>query len=187
MELDFLSQFNPEAGSGANGLLDATSNALLGSGNPYAMAAGAVTKFGAEISNMFGKGRREADAIVPIQNQLDDEILKPVGAELQDPSTPLDRLIELRGYLKQGLDQFEAFLKDPRWSADGDNRAANGAHDTIIGNPGYGTRLLEHLDQEIASRGGYVPGSTAGGARLAPAQGNIIPLALAAGAFFLFK
>src|SRR4051812_10579178 len=109
---DFLDQtnFNPPEDSSFGGILDSGGSALLTSGNPYAMAAGSVERLVSKIASLVGRGRQEADQIVPLQNQLNNDVFAPVSAEMENPSTSVERLQQLRTWLKQSMDAFLKFI-----------------------------------------------------------------------------
>jgi len=77
----------------------------------------------------IGAGRREADAIVPTQNELGD-YLTAVDNELRKPLSVSD-LQTLYAQLQQVWEGFLEFIYAPEFTQDGDQRASDGARRTM--------------------------------------------------------
>jgi hypothetical protein len=107
------------SGALATGL---TATAATGIG---ALVAGAIG-LGLAILSQVGKGRREADAIVPVQNAVGQR-LDEINRSIPNGSVP-----QLQGWwdeLRQTAAEFRKFVGDPRFT---DGRASRQALDTIM-------------------------------------------------------
>lgn len=91
-----------------------------------------AASFAPMIANWFsriGAGRREADAIVPTQNELGDYLTAVDNVLKQALSIP-----DLQSVYAQLLDvwgEFLAFIFADEFTADGDTRASDGARETM--------------------------------------------------------
>ena len=134
---------------------DSFANALMESGDPYAMAAGAAAKAlkGVVQSLHIGTGRQEADRIVVWQNQL-TQLLVTANSAMGQASTSAEHLVRLRSVIAEANDEFLTFIQDRQQFPDG--RASSQAYQTMFGSPGYARVTLENLDKEIALRGGIL-------------------------------
>jgi hypothetical protein len=106
--------------------LSAPSTMLLASGNPYLMVVGAALKVAQAILPMIGRGRSEADAIVPFQNQ--------VGAALAQINRDIGtaNIAALQSMYQVTIqigNQFKAFVAEPVFV---DGRASTQALNTIM-------------------------------------------------------
>jgi hypothetical protein len=105
------------------------------------------------ISQAFGKGRREADLIVPFQNQLGD-LLGLVDREMQY-ATSVDQLWAIGVELQSAADEFYKFIGHPTYSPPWeDGRAGRQAYATI--EPQVTGRLVQ-LRNRITAAGGIPP------------------------------
>jgi len=93
------------------------------SGNPFAIAGASALKGFKSIINEFGRGRREADVIVPVQNRM-WSVIK--AADDEAPMAGMERLVQLRDLVYQTWDDFEKWVRSQTWS---DGRAAQQALD----------------------------------------------------------
>lgn len=127
--------------------------ALMESGDPYAMAAGAAAKAVAQIVSSLGigTGRNEADRIVPYQNQL-NALLVTANNAMSNASVPADRLLQIRAVVVESTESFRVYIQDSAQFPDG--RASRQAYDTMLGSPGYARVTIENLDKTIQERGG---------------------------------
>lgn len=149
------------SGALATGL---TATAATGIG---ALVAGAIG-LGLAILSQVGKGRREADAIVPVQNAVGQR-LDEINRSIPNGSIP-----QLQGWwdeLRQTAAEFRKFVGDPRFT---DGRASRQALDTIMplidgtdasgypcitnqwGNPCNGG-TMGTIERQLYSLGGMLP------------------------------
>ena len=80
-----------------------------------------------DIGGWFGRGRREADIIVPVQEQF-GRFLENANNAIRSPDTTVVRLRELGAELAQWWGEFDSFTRDTRFT---DGRASVQARNTI--------------------------------------------------------
>lgn len=93
---------------------------------PYGQLASQFVTTLQAVSQMFGKGRKEADQIVPIQNDYGNLL----ASANQAVASGVDRetLIHYEMIVAQGYAAFDQFTRDPRFT---DGRASKQARQTI--------------------------------------------------------
>jgi len=133
-------------------------------GAARALQSGFETAF-----NLIGRGRREADIIVPIQNQVGG-MLEAVNTDMRDPNVSIATLADDYRLVVEAYRQFDAFTREPRFT---DGRASHQARNTIrplvdgkdengnIVRDDGGT--LGNIERLIVAKGGYAPGNVANG------------------------
>jgi hypothetical protein len=94
---------------------------------PVGTAASAFTSFVASIAGQFGRGRREADLIVPVQEEF-GRVLQVVNQQMDAGGLNRNQLIEWQGIVARGYAEFDAFTRDARFT---DGRASVQARNTI--------------------------------------------------------
>ena len=157
---------------GATATFDQFSNSLIASGDPYAMAAGAVMKsINQMVSSLgIGTGRNEADRIVPYQNELHKLLI--VANDAMGAGASAARLNDLKHAVETASIDFQNYIQDKAQFPDG--RASNQAFQTMFGNPGYARVTIENLNKTIAATSGSLDLIGGGG-------GSTSPLVLMAG------
>jgi len=152
-----------------------------------------VTQAFSKLFSLVRAGAREANQIVPVQNQVAD-LLDLAHIEAEDPATSIQRLRELRQQLVEAGRAFNDFTRDSMFT---DGRASVQARNTIFplldGTDGNGNKVdrdlwgnpvdggtLKYLDNAIAARGG-------GGIAGAGDAGGIAIVAGLLGALALLK
>lgn len=114
--------------NGLNGMGDVVGT--VAQFDPEPISRSALTLITAiESAFGIGSGRKEADIIVPIQNQVFDTILKPIidAVNLQGPTMTYETLQSLWNSLETAKAKWLAFLHQP-WP---DGRAAQQAEATL--------------------------------------------------------
>lgn len=114
------------------GLRGPTFGQILGAGsavNPEPISRTAMS-FAATIANMFsmfGRGRKEADMIVPTQNDL----MKYIGAVTDNYklTNSVPQLQEWLAGVQDAAQKFQAFVSDPRFT---DGRASHQARNSVF-------------------------------------------------------
>lgn len=94
--------------------------AVSPSPDPFSMAFNAAMMFAPLVTNFIGRGRREADAIVPYQRELYARI-QTVLLALQDPSVTADQLKAMQ----QALADHWAWMQDFLFSSQFTDRRAS--------------------------------------------------------------
>lgn len=129
----------------------------------------------------IGAGRREADAIVPLQNQITDQILAPVGAFLENArngttNPTCAECTTWRTQLVAAETKWLSFLHTTQWQ---DGRAAQQAEATLA-------PIFKSQKDELQACINAKCGITGGGGIITP-EGNINwPIvALGAGALYM--
>jgi len=98
---------------------------------------GGSSSFGATIQNIIvkiesllgiGMGRREADEIVPIQNEIVRDVIAPAVAAMQDYRISYEEMAMLWANVKAAERSWLEFLHETNWS---DGRAATQAEATL--------------------------------------------------------
>ena len=118
---------------------------------------------------LIGKGRREADIIVPVQNQVGGVLIE-VNNHLRSPSATVAELAADYALVVDAYRKFEQFTRDPRFV---DGRAPVQARETIRplvdGKNDAGTVVrsdggtLGNLERRILELGGVPPGTVMSG------------------------
>lgn len=121
--------FNP---FDASSVLESAAGPMLsGASDIFSTATNAIGGFLNSIGGLIGigGGRREADQIVPVQNQVHSQVLAPTSAALQQIAL-LDamQVQALYNNLVTAEQQWLAFLHNTQWS---DGRAATQAEATL--------------------------------------------------------
>lgn len=158
---------------------------VINTANAYSNPVSAVINFAGRIFSSIRAGAREANQIVPVQNQVGD-LLAQVNQRIQDPATTVEELQAMRQTVIDAGDAFNQFTRQSTFT---DGRASRQARLTIFplldGTDGDGNRVsvdawnnpvnggtIGSIDRAIAERGGS----------LAPAgSGDSGPLVIAAG------
>jgi hypothetical protein len=117
-----LSAFGGAAASSGALATGLTATAATGIG---ALVAGGLA-LGLAILSKVGEGRREADAIVPVQNAIDQR-LQEINRSIPNGSIP--QLQAWWDELRQTAAEFRKFVADPRFT---DGRASRQALDTLM-------------------------------------------------------
>lgn len=176
---NFISTFSSSAGNlpGTAGTIGGIANGALSGfaeGGPAGALAGGLQSGLSSILSLIGRGRKEADIIVPVQNQL-GEFLAAVNSQMLNPDITVRELDALYQAVIDAYTQFDAYTRDPRFT---DGRASRQARNTIrplidgkdddgnIVRSDGGT--LGNIERLIIDRGGIPPGNVANGG--APGQ-----------------
>lgn len=172
---NFLSSFGAGTGSTDGTIMGFATN-LAGSiaegaqfGGPVGASLAGASSVIQSLVGSIGKGRKEADVIVPVQNQVGG-VLASISDAKDDPATTVPQYLNLYFLTIDTYRRFDAFTRDPRFT---DGRASRQARDTIrplidgkndaggiIRSDGG---LLGLLEVKIAAKGGVPPGNVANG------------------------
>lgn len=90
----------------------------------------------------IGQGRKDADIIVPLQNEIGARLAEIVAAR---PYSTIFQLQNHLGELNALKFEFLQFIQDPRLTADGDTRATDQAYEDII-------PLIDAIARDTANR-----------------------------------
>jgi hypothetical protein len=178
----FLSSFG--AGTGSDNITGFVTN-LAGSiaagaemGGPMGAAMAGASSLIQSMASQIGAGRREADIIVPVQNQV-WEVLRVMIDETNlvaagQPAT-VRHLLDFYFLTVDTYRRFDRFTRDPRFT---DGRASRQARDTIRpyvdgkndagvfdqSNPYFPKGgLLGSIERLVVARGGVAPGNAGTG------------------------
>lgn len=151
-----LSYFNPRL-AGLGFVDPATSSLILTQANN--LLDSAIQ----QIANFLGigQGRREADLIVPTQNNIVATVLTPISAAVQPASiadATCTQLSAMLNTLNQSEQKWLAFLHDPQWT---DGRASAQAEATLA--PYFAGLRKDLLDDIALKRCSVVGGPGPGG------------------------
>lgn len=157
------------AGTPSSGGLIASINTVAAFAGPVGSVASAISQSISAAVNLIGKGRREADIIVPIQNQF-GQLLVNVNNRMGDPAITVPQLQALYKLVADGYVQFDQFTRGQQFT---DGRASIQARNTIrplvdgrddngnvVRNDG-GT--LGNIAKMLADRGATTTGTAGGG------------------------
>lgn len=165
-------------GSNLQNILNQAGAALQLAG-PVGAVAGSFVQTVGQVSMMFGKGRREADIIVPIQNQY-GALLQTVNAQMDAGGLTREQLIQFQYVVAGGYAEFDRFTRDPRFT---DGRAPVQARNTI--RPLVDGR--NDLGQVVRADGGTLGNlqkmidARGGGGYYVQTAGGLVPAATTAG------
>jgi hypothetical protein len=177
---DFLNSFG--AGSGSSdiaGFAPALAGSIAQGAEFAGPVGGALAGASSIIQQAFasiGKGRREADIIVPVQNQVWEVLRVMIDETAATRNTATVRhLLDNYFLTVETYRRFDRFTRDPRFT---DGRASRQARDTIRpyvdgrldngtysqANPAFLTGgFLGDLERLIVARGGVAPGDAGSG------------------------
>lgn len=116
----------PGQSGGLQAVLNGASGALALAG-PVGSAAAGLLQTAATVSQLFGKGHKEADIIVPIQNQY-GQLLTVVNQQMTGGALTRDQLIQYQLLVANGYAEFDHFTRNPQFT---DGRASVQARNTI--------------------------------------------------------
>lgn len=142
-------------------------------GGPIGAAANVAHEALMQGISLIGRGRREADIIVPIQNSLINAsgtgLIDEIVRQMADPSMTVNQLAAMYATVVEAYQKFDAFTRQANFT---DGRASHQARDTIrpyidgrddSGNMVRQDSVLANLERLILARGGTPPGSVASG------------------------
>jgi len=171
---DFVSSFSSPASSlpGLPGSIASIAGATaqgFAMGGPVGAAAAGLESSFQELFNLIGRGRKEADIIVPLQNEY-GRLLTVVNDRMGDSTVTIQELAAMYQAVVDGYRRFDAFTRHPQFT---DGRASYQARETIrplvdgkndagmiVRNDG-GT--LGNIERLIIARGGIAPGNVHNG------------------------